>query len=133
MKIRTPSITCIFLTTSSGIKKVLTVPVHSKWNEYSNQHWIYITVQEYYINIFLSLVAHGILDLVSKDKHALSKECLGPMSDNLLSRLKEMNNCNDNMTYMDASASTVKSYASALLKDKVNIMAIATISHVIKS
>lgn len=79
-------------------------------------------MQEYYINFFLSLVTHGILDLVSKDKHTLTKECLGAMFDKLYLKSKGLNNRNDNMTYMDASTLTIKSYTSVLVKDKVNIM-----------
>ncbi|KAI9246247.1 hypothetical protein BDA99DRAFT_543341 [Phascolomyces articulosus] len=39
---------------------------------------------------FLNLIAHGILDSVSKDKNSLTKECLGPMFDSVYSKANEL-------------------------------------------
>lgn len=63
----------------------------------------------------------------------MAKECLGPMFDNVYSKAKKLSNVSDRMTYLDTNPSTVKSYRSALVKDKVNIMISMKILHVVKA
>ncbi|KAG2221026.1 hypothetical protein INT45_009275 [Circinella minor] len=65
------------------------------------------------------LIAHGILDLVSKDEHTFTRECLGSLFNRLYSNSKVLNKQNYRMKYLDADPQTVRSYTNALIKDKL--------------